>query len=659
MFEATRFMVGGANPARDASLAEAAAEKERRASVQVNWFAGTKAAEAARLGIAWVVLELHWLASTLEHAASTLEHNASTAHAQQAAVTTTAANLVAQTIFDGVGEAVRFVDLKAASAIRSGVAEAVQHVASKRARQSAARSLARLARRAPPPPPGAGPGPELEPAQAQAPVPVPAAAAAPAPAPAAAAKRFAIGDRVLAFIDERNNVWRAGSVTRLDYTRGPPHDNDVSPYQIRLDPDPGCGRSNGRFVYAPGDDDSCVRALPEDYAPPPPKAKRFKVGDRVLAFIDEHVDDWRAGTISRLDHKGGSADDYEVSPYQIRLDPDPGCNKSNAASKGRYVYAPGDDDSCVRALPEDYDPPPPKAKRFKVGDRVLASFHDQWRAGTVSQLDYLEEGWGLEKLAPYQILLDSPCRFEEHYIFAPSDDDYCIRAFPESARDPRDLLATDQEHHHGMAGKRCVDAGDECPRYHECSDGLDCKMYHSCGKKGRQKTQLRRKLQERQREQPCCPDCDIDDKCEHPGDPALSLEAVLAFVEGGAASPTARKKKKRRSKNRNKSAAAAAAAAAGGTQDQHPAHPRGAPCDCDCHAIAAAGRKAVLAKLLEGVDFSPLFSTDAFETADLDVEQEQTLASFETTLRLHGSEGCPQDMRQSDNQTSRRCSVVR
>ena len=51
-------------------------------------------------------------------------------------------------------------------------------------------------------------------------------------------------------------------------------------------------------------------------------------------------------------------------------------------------------------------------------------------------------------------------------------------------------------------------------------------------------------------------------------------------------------------------------------------------CACDCHAIVAAGREAVLEKLREGVDFSPLFSPDRFETSDMDVEQMLTLDSF-------------------------------
>ena len=62
-------------------------------------------------------------------------------------------------------------------------------------------------------------------------------------------------------------------------------------------------------------------------------------------------------------------------------------------------------------------------------------------------------------------------------------------------------------------------------------------------------------------------------------------------------------------------------------------------CDCDCHAIASAGREAVLAKLGQGVDFSPLFSEkeEDFEKEDMDPEQEQILGAFERTLaRAHG-----------------------
>jgi hypothetical protein len=55
-------------------------------------------------------------------------------------------------------------------------------------------------------------------------------------------------------------------------------------------------------------------------------------------------------------------------------------------------------------------------------------------------------------------------------------------------------------------------------------------------------------------------------------------------------------------------------------------------CSCDCHSIAASGRKAVVAKLLEGVDFSSLFQPDLFETTDLDAEQERLLASFKCRL---------------------------
>jgi hypothetical protein len=46
----------------------------------------------------------------------------------------------------------------------------------------------------------------------------------------------------------------------------------------------------------------------------------------------------------------------------------------------------------------------------------------------------------------------------------------------------------------------------------------------------------------------------------------------------------------------------------------------------------AAGRKAVIAKLLEGVDFSSLFQAELFEATD--IEQEEELASFVRKLRF-------------------------
>jgi hypothetical protein len=63
----------------------------------------------------------------------------------------------------------------------------------------------------------------------------------------------------------------------------------------------------------------------------------------------------------------------------------------------------------------------------------------------------------------------------------------------------------------------------------------------------------------------------------------------------------------------------------------------GDDCDCDCHVIATAGREVVVEKLLEGLDFAPLFNEDAFEETDLDAAFEERLGAFEKSLkRAHG-----------------------
>eukprot|EP01043_Picozoa_sp_COSAG02_P016020 COSAG02_NODE_696_length_18385_cov_48.260855_17_plen_774_part_00 len=56
----------------------------------------------------------------------------------------------------------------------------------------------------------------------------------------------------------------------------------------------------------------------------------------------------------------------------------------------------------------------------------------------------------------------------------------------------------------------------------------------------------------------------------------------------------------------------------------------GNDCDCDCHAIAKAGRDVILAKLVEGMDFTPVFEPELFEPVDVDTEH--TVQTFEKAL---------------------------
>ena len=70
--------------------------------------------------------------------------------------------------------------------------------------------------------------------------------------------------------------------------------------------------------------------------------------------------------------------------------------------------------------------------RFKLGDRVLANVEGKntvWRVGTVTQLHYREDDWAENKVAPYQIRIDSDCGLEHYFVYAPADVDELVRPF--------------------------------------------------------------------------------------------------------------------------------------------------------------------------------------------------------------------------------------
>ena len=208
-------------------------------------------------------------------------------------------------------------------------------------------------------------------------------------------------------------------------------------------------------------------------------------------------------------------------------------------------------DTAPPASPAPVAPRDPAKKRFQVGDRVLAKLDSQgWHAGTISKHDYLEEHFAAP--VPYQILLDSACRHDKHYIYAPDDSDDVVRAIPEDVtlfpEDPPEEV------------KHCNDAAKQCPLHHECPDGIMCPLYHFCGKQGRMRTRMRRRLERgpkhsepalpadvmlvgesgRMARRPCTADQPHAD---------LSLAELLEFVEG---EPEPKKAKKRGGRKKRK-----------------------------------------------------------------------------------------------------------
>lgn len=279
-------------------------------------------------------------------------------------------------------------------------------------------------------------------------------------------------------------------------------------------------------------------------------------------------------------------------------------------------------------------------KRFKVGDRVLAKVDqdlikagaedDCWRVGTISQIDWRGDDWRDDREAsPYRILLDSSCPLEQVYVHAAADHDSIVRPFPENAQEVANLLCD---------RRKCAEAGERCPFHHVCDDKLKCPKYHFCGKEGRRKTRLLQKLAERQlredtdsrRCQPC-----QDGDCEDTGE--ASIDSILAFVEGQhTPNSTGKTRKVQFGARRNQKGTKINA------KDEELRGREWQGCECDCHAIAASGRKAVMEMLREGMDFSAVFTEDLFETADMDSKDQEELAAFKRCT-LAAEVSMPQD----------------
>ena len=293
--------------------------------------------------------------------------------------------------------------------------------------------------------------------------------------------------------------------------------------------------------------------------------------------------------------------------------------------------------------------------RFKPGDRVLARYTiggDGWHAGTVHTLNYSEPGWSRGRTVPYDIRLDSLCRFDNHFVSAPYDDDSCVRALEGAS-------FSELEEKEDTCAPRCNRGGSECALYHVCGDCVQCPKFHFCGKEGRFKTRVWKKLAARKERRDKCKKCQ-NGSCEpspSPGEASSSSAgAVSATSVDGKKKRKKRKKKKKKKKRQGgvtESKEEELARMMSCTTEEeaddvnvnfdehcenveleHVGGDRCSRCcDCDCHEVAALGREAVVAKLQEGVDFSPLFQEDLFEDemAD-DVHELAELEGFKSRL---------------------------
>ena len=118
-------------------------------------------------------------------------------------------------------------------------------------------------------------------------------------------------------------------------------DGACVPYQVLLD-DTFCkGPSNA--VYAPADDDECIRA-----------ALRFRVGDSVDCWIGES---WARGKVVAHFYREEGWKEGRYAPYQVRLNepelfPDDRTSEVGSVrlelSGGQLIWAPDDTDEYIR-----------------------------------------------------------------------------------------------------------------------------------------------------------------------------------------------------------------------------------------------------------------------------------------------------------------------
>ena len=141
--------------------------------------------------------------------------------------------------------------------------------------------------------------------------------------PIAGSLRFPLGAAVECRLGEEN--WMPGTIIGHFYREKKWPENRRAPYQIEIDND-------GPTIFAPVDNDTCVRS-----------ALRFPLDAVVECYMGKEKG-WALGVVTRHYHRDPSWETSRWVPYQIRLE------EGAAGTDATFVWAPVDDDTCVRAI---------------------------------------------------------------------------------------------------------------------------------------------------------------------------------------------------------------------------------------------------------------------------------------------------------------------
>ena len=145
--------------------------------------------------------------------------------------------------------------------------------------------------------------------------------------------RFPLGAIVECRLGE--DKWLPGEIVGRLYREKDWPENRRAPYQVQI-------QGDGPKIFVPADVDECVRS-----------ALRFPVGSVVECYLGDAVG-WSLGVVVKRYHVEASMEPGRWVPYQIRLEeaavpPAGPITGSGAPSGGTLVWAPVDDDRCVRA----------------------------------------------------------------------------------------------------------------------------------------------------------------------------------------------------------------------------------------------------------------------------------------------------------------------
>lgn len=137
--------------------------------------------------------------------------------------------------------------------------------------------------------------------------------------------RFPLGAEIECHLGD--GKWVVGTIVAHYYRQQEWPENQRVPYQVQV-------KESGATIYVPFDSDDCVRTT-----------LRFPLNSAVECFLGEQLG-WATGKVVKHYHCEPKWEPTEWAPYQIKLDegqrqlPDGG---------GALIFAPLDEDSCVRA----------------------------------------------------------------------------------------------------------------------------------------------------------------------------------------------------------------------------------------------------------------------------------------------------------------------